>query len=63
MHDQSLEENSKLCSFLSTIWWLDFLKRIDKFIQECTFKKKKIKPRLKFISGLMLIGASCDIMG
>ena len=61
MHDQSLEENSKLCSFFSTIWWLDFLKRIDKFIHECTFKNKKMKPRLKFISGLVLIGASRDI--
>ena len=38
------------------MWWLDALKRIEKIIRENAFEQKKNKPRLKFNSGLALIG-------
>ena len=40
---------------MTTIWWLDALKRIEKIIRESAFEQKKEKPRLKFNPGLALI--------
>ena len=49
------KERSVLFS-LSTVWWLDDLKRIEKIMLENSFEQKKKKPGLKFNPGLALIG-------
>ena len=41
--------------FLTTIWWLDAVKRIEKIIRESAFEQTKGKPRLRFNPGLALI--------
>ena len=41
---------------MSTIWWFDSIKRLEKIIREIVFEQKKKKPGLKFNPGLTLIG-------
>jgi len=52
---KAYKERSVLLS-LSTVWWLDGLKRIEKIILENSFEQKKKKSGLKFNPGLPLIG-------
>ena len=40
--------------FLSKIWWLDTLKRIEKIVGQNAFEQKKDKPGLKFNPGMAL---------
>ena len=51
----SLKSKVSFIIFLTPIWWLDTLKRIEKIIRESAFEQKKGKPRLKFNPGLALI--------
>ena len=51
-----LKKQIQLNSFLSTIWWLSTLKRIEKLAKENTFDEKEKRRGEKFNPGLALIG-------
>ena len=51
-----LKKANSFLFFLSTIWWFDALKRIEKIIRKNAFEQNKKKPGLKFNPGLALVG-------
>ena len=54
--DVKAYKSNSVLFFLSTIWWLHFLKRIEEITRENAFEQTKKKPGLKFYLGLAIIG-------
>ena len=46
--DMKAQKPKSALFFLSTIWWLDALKRMKEIVRENAFEQKEKKPGLKF---------------